>query len=80
MYKEFTKQGYKIVERGSYITSWVSNRVPFVIFYREKLNDYNIALNYCYEDGTWAQGIYEFRTIGNALDYLKETKQKVITY
>lgn len=64
-YATETKKGYKILS----ITKDNLGR-DIAIFQRE--NDYVVAAGYNSEDGTWAQGYYDFATLEAAEDYRKE--------
>lgn len=77
MYNLVTAQGHKIITRGTYDGIEFNSRIKFVIFFREKLNDYNIALNYNDNDGTWAQGIYDFKSKAEALNHLNKIKKNI---
>lgn len=83
LYTEQTKQGHKIVLMGFYYDEWsIHSRTYFVIFHRETehLNDYNIALNYNFYDGTWGQGIYDFKSCIEATEWLDKHKKFVEYY
>lgn len=64
-YREQTKNGYKILS----MTKDKLGR-DIAIFQRE--NDYAVAAGYNSEDGTWAQGYYDFTTLQAAEDYRAE--------
>lgn len=71
-----TKKGHKIVARGFY--KYGELKYPVVIFYREKTQDYNIALNYSWDEGTWGQGIYDFVEYEEAEKWLRKNKTIII--
>lgn len=70
-----TKAGHEIIGVYKYGYEYDLIQQPSyyaIIFHRKNMQDYNIALNYNFYDGTWAQGIYDFRTENRAREYLKE--------
>lgn len=79
MYTKKTKQGFDITTFGLY-------KEPdgaftyFAIFHRKKLNDYNIAIRYNFYEGTWAQGIYDFKTEADAIAYIAKRKHEIKLY
>lgn len=79
-YYNNTKTGYKIVNRGTYYnTIEKDSRSYFIIAKRPIRKDYIIGLNYNFFDGTWAQGIYDFKTQQKAQEWLNKNK-KLVTY
>lgn len=71
MYEKQTKQGYKIVatvpdyDREHVVAKRENEWIP---------DDYIVCLGYDKEDGTWAQGMYGFKTVSDALEALIDEK------
>lgn len=61
-----TKQGYDVLEM------YRDGGRLHVIF--KRANDYGVALGYDTTDGQWAQGMYDYSTLNEAREALKETK------
>lgn len=61
-----TKQGYQVIE------TYRDGGRLHVIF--KRANDYGVGLGYDELDGQWAQGMYDYRTLDDAREALKETK------
>lgn len=61
-----TKQGYDVLEM------YRDGGRLHVIF--KRANDYGVALGYDTTDGQWAQGMYDYSTLEEAREALKETK------
>lgn len=75
MYFETTEESYTI--KRTYTYRSYGRVYHAIIFYREGRNDYGIALNYNFYNGTWEQGIYGFKTETEAIEYLKTTKESI---
>lgn len=69
LYLQKTKMGHEITTIGTYEYG-DGTRYYFVIFYRKQMQDYNIALNYNFYEGTWGQGVYDFKSEERAKDYM----------
>ena len=61
-----TKQGYQVIE------TYRDGGRLHIIF--KRANDYGVGLGYDELDGQWAQGMYDYRTLDEAREALKETK------
>ena len=61
-----TKQGYDVLEM------YRDGGRLHAIF--KRANDYGVALGYDTTDGQWAQGMYDYSTLNEAREALKETK------
>lgn len=71
MYEKQTKQGYEII-----VTIPDNDREHVIANRKTKWgpNDYIVCLGYNKEDGTWAQGMYNFKTVAEAFEALIDEK------
>ena len=76
MYFKTTEAGYSIKRIYAYRSC--EKVYHAIIFYRRDREDYGIGLNYNFNEGTWAQGVYDFKTEIQAIEYLRKIKKNIM--